>query len=137
MVVGVGEEVGVPLPVALAVGVLLSEDELAVLPVFVLLGVLEGLEPKVLELAGETLIDELSVTVEEVVIHEEPVPDMVAEHVGVPEAVFCKEKPREIVAESVIEDASVTLVATLLLLVGEGEFEDVEEVAMLLVAVSE
>ena len=43
--VGVIEGVEVPLPVALAVGVLLSEDELVALPVFVLLGVLEELEP--------------------------------------------------------------------------------------------
>ena len=63
--VGVIEEVEVPLPVALAVGVLLSEDEVVVLSVAKLLDVFEELEPNVTDDVGDNEIDLLDEMVDE------------------------------------------------------------------------
>jgi len=72
----------VPVIVPLPVDVPLIERVLVVLPVFVLLGELEGLDPKVIEVVGVTVIDELIDTVDDGVCDAVPVPDPVEE--GVP-----------------------------------------------------
>ena len=63
--VGVIEDVEVPLPVALAVSVLLSEDEVVVLSVAKLLDVIEELEPNVIDDVGDNEIDWLDEMVDE------------------------------------------------------------------------
>ena len=57
------EDVPVPDMVPLPVDVPLIETVLVVLPVFVLLGEFEGLDPNVMEVVGETVIDGVSIPV--------------------------------------------------------------------------
>ena len=86
---GVFDDVVVPLIVAEGVGVLVAVDELVVLPEFELLaGVFEGLEPRVIDADDENEIEEVSVTVEEAVWDEVPVPETVALAVAVTDGVF-------------------------------------------------
>ena len=81
--------VAVPLIVAEGVAVLVAVDELVVLPEFELLaGVFEGLEPRVIDADDENEIEEVSVTVEEAVWDEVPVPETVALAVAVTDGVF-------------------------------------------------
>ena len=78
-----------PLIVAEGVGVLVAVDELVVLPEFDLLaGVFEGLDPRLIDADDDNEIDEVSVTVEEAVSDEVPVPEFVALAVGVTDCVF-------------------------------------------------
>ncbi len=76
------DEVPVPDMVPLPVDVPLIDTVLVVLPVFVLLGEFDGLDPKVIEVVGVTVIDELTDTVDDGVCDAVPVPDPVEE--GVP-----------------------------------------------------
>ena len=80
--VGVIDDVPEPVMVPLVVGVTLIETVLVVLPVFVLLGEFEGLDPKVMLVVGEIVIEELIDTVDDEVCDAVPVPDTVEE--GVP-----------------------------------------------------
>ena len=80
--VGVTDGVPVPVIVSLPVDVPLIDAVLDVLPVFVLLGEFEGLDPNVMEVVGETVIDELIEMVVVGVVLEVPVPDTVED--GVP-----------------------------------------------------
>ncbi len=80
------DEVPVPVIVPLPVDVPLIERVLVVLPVFVLLGEFEGLEPNVMEVVGETVIDELNDTVDDGVCDAVPVPDTVEDEVPLSDA---------------------------------------------------
>ena len=86
VVVGVVLDVEVPVIVSLPVDVPLIETVLVVLPVFVLLGEFEGLDPNVIEVVGETVIDELIETVVVGVVLEVPVPDTVEDEVPLSDA---------------------------------------------------
>ena len=79
VVVGVVLDVEVPVIVPLPVDVPLIETVLDVLAVFVLLGEFEGLDPKVIEVVGETVLIDMVV---DDICDELPVPDAVED--GVP-----------------------------------------------------
>jgi hypothetical protein len=74
----VADEVGVPVPVWLGVALPLSEME----------PVLEGLAPAGRDVVGDALTVPLALMVEEGVIDTVPVPDPVADAVGVADAVW-------------------------------------------------
>ncbi len=80
------DDVPVPVMVPLVVGVTLIDTVLVVLPVFVLLGEFEGLDPKVMLVVGETVIDELIDIVDDDVCDKVPVPDTVEEGVTLSDA---------------------------------------------------
>ena len=101
---GVIDDVAVPLIVADDVGVLVAETECVVLPEFEwLAGVFEGLDPRLIDADDEKEIDEVSVTVEEAVSDEVPVPEFVALAVGVTDCVF----KALIVEDGVVETTKV------------------------------
>ena len=76
------DEVPVPVTVPLVVGATLIETVLVVLPVFVLLGEFDGLDPKVIEVVGVTVIEDVIDTVDDDACDAVPVPDIVED--GVP-----------------------------------------------------